>query len=62
MQILTNCLTKTADEGAVKLATSIIKRLKTTNEKIKVISYDKADGIADEKINLNKFFIGKDLE
>ena len=62
MIILTNCLTRTADEGAVKLATTLVKKLKKSDEKIKVVSYDKTNDIADENIRLNKFFIGGDLK
>lgn len=62
MIILTNCLTKTADEGAVKLATTLVKKLKKANGNFKVISYERTDEIADENINLNKFFIGGDLK
>ncbi len=62
MLILTNCLTKTADEGAVKLAASLVKRIKKTLKNCKVISYDKTNELADENISLNKFFIGGDLK
>ncbi len=58
MLILTDCLTKTADEGAVKLATSLVKRIKNC----RVISYSDTKDFADEKISINKFFISRNLK
>lgn len=59
MIVLTNGLTETADEGFLKVATSIIKRLK--NDKVKIVSYDRTTSLADEHLNLNKFLISKRL-
>ena len=42
MLILSNSLSQTADEGSLKLATSIVKRLKKENPDTYIISYERS--------------------
>lgn len=57
MIILTNCLTETADEGAVKVVNSLIKRIKKQKENVRIISYERKTRYSDWHINLNKLMI-----
>lgn len=61
MLILSNGLTDTADEGFLKVATSLIKRLKLKNPKTMVISYERKSDITDRYIELNKLLLNKEL-
>lgn len=61
MLILTNCLSKKHDEGCLKVANSLIKRLIATVENTFIISYDRNSEISNVHIKLNKLFISKKL-
>ena len=59
MVILTNGLTDTVDEGFLKVANSLIKRLKKARDDIEVVSYERKNEITDTFINPNKFMSNK---
>lgn len=61
MLILSNGLTDTADEGFLKVATSLIKRLKLKNPETMVVSYERKSKITDRYIELNKLLLNKEL-
>ena len=61
MLILSNSLTQEADEGSLKLATSIVKRIKKENEKTHIISFERTFSHSDEHLKLNKFHISAKL-
>lgn len=61
MLILTNCLTDVIDEGCLKVANSLIRRLKGIDENICVLSYDREHSLSDKHLNLNKFFLSTEL-
>lgn len=57
--ILTNGLTDVADEGFLKVANSLIKRLKNTRKDIEVVSYERQSNLTDTFIIPNKFMSSK---
>ncbi len=57
MIILSNCLTKTVDEGCLKLANSLIKKIKQKNAETTVIAYQRKSDTADVFFKTNKFFL-----
>lgn len=61
MLILSNSLTQEADEGSLKLATSIVKRIKKENEKTHIISFERTFSQSDEHLKLNKFHFSAKL-
>lgn len=61
MIILTDCLTETVDEGCLKVANSLTKRIKKNNPNATVISYGRKSKDSDIFINLNKLFWNKKL-
>ncbi len=61
MIILTNCLTKTTDEGALKVANSLIKQLKEQRSNVKVVSYERKTECSDIHLSLNKLMINPEL-
>ena len=61
MIVLSNCLTKTPDEGGLKLATSLVKRIKQKNEDTFVISFDRQSEFADIHLPINKFLLNRKL-
>ena len=61
MMILTNGLTEVADEGFLKVANSLIKRLKCARQDVKVISYERRSEITDAFIQVNKFLSNKSV-
>lgn len=61
MIILTDCLTETIDEGCIKIANSLAKRLKKNNNNTKIISCGKQSLEADFNIHTNKIFLNKSL-
>ncbi len=60
MLILTNGLTETVDEGYLKVANSLIKRIKSKTD-VQVISYERSSEISDCVMNLNKLFLNRKL-
>lgn len=61
MLIITNGLTNTADEGYLKVASSLIKRLKDKKKDCYLISYDRKNALSDCHLKLNKLFLNKEL-
>ena len=59
MVILTNGLTDIPDEGFLKVANSLIKRLKKTDKSIEIVSYERSSDITDTFIKTNKFMSDK---
>lgn len=56
MMILTDCLTEKVDEGCLKVANSLIRRMKENDSRIKVISYRRRSELSDVHLKLNVFF------
>ncbi len=61
MIILSNCLTETADEGCLKLANSLIKRIKNKQEDVTVITYQRESSISDIHLSINKLMLSNKL-
>ena len=61
MIILTNCLSTTIDEGCVKVAHNLVKRLKASDLNPYVITYERKSNISDQHLILNKFFFNRRL-
>lgn len=62
MIIITDCLTKHPDEGCLNVANSLIKRIKRKYPDTTVISFsDRTSDLSDVHMNLNKFFLNKEL-
>ncbi len=61
MMILTNGLTDVVDEGFLKVANSLVKRLKKSDSDIEVVSYERHSALSDIHINVNKFMLSKSL-
>ena len=59
MMILTNGLTDVVDEGFLKVANSLIKRMKKSRQDIEVVSYERRSEITDKFIYPNKFMSNK---
>lgn len=57
MIVLTNCLTQTADEGCLKVAVSLVKRLKESAPETTVIGYDRESPLCDVFLPLNKLML-----
>lgn len=61
MLVLSNSLTQNADEGSLKLATSIVRRLKRENKDTYIVSYERDFSESDVYLQLNKFHISREL-
>lgn len=61
MIILSDCLTETADEGSLKVASSLAGRLKARYPDTTVISYGRRSPISDVHLKLNKLLLGPGL-
>ncbi|MBR6669087.1 MAG: glycosyltransferase family 4 protein [Clostridia bacterium] len=61
MIILTNCLTDTADEGGLKVATSLARRIKAADAAVTVISCGPDAAGADRHIPANKLLLNPGL-
>lgn len=57
MIVLSNSLTDSADEGGLKLATSLVKRL----ENAYIVTYDRKSELSDEHLEINKFMLNRRL-
>lgn len=62
MVIVSNSLLEKTDEGCVKVAGSLIKRLKNSNDDVYVISFERQSELSDKHLELNKLLISKDLK
>lgn len=61
MIILSNCLTETVDEGCIKLASSLIKRIKNKQQDSTLVTYDRESPLSDIHLNINKFMVNRKL-
>lgn len=62
MLILSNSLTQSADEGSLKLASSLVKRIKTKYpDSTYVVSFEREFPDSDIHVNLNKFHLTRQL-
>ena len=61
MLILSNGLTDMADEGYLKVANSLVKRIKKAKPDTYVVSYERKSDLTDCYLNLNKLLINKKL-
>ena len=61
MIILSNCLTETVDEGCLKLANSLIKRIKNKQKDTTIITYQRESNLSDIHLNINKFMFSSKL-
>ena len=59
MMILTNGLTDVADEGFLKVANSLAKRLKKARPDCEIVSYERRSAMTDVFIDTNKFLSNK---
>lgn len=61
MLILSNALTNVVDEGCVKVANSLVKRLKKADERAFVLAFDRQSDLADEYMTVNKLLLSRSL-
>ncbi len=61
MIILTNCLTQAADEGCLKVAVSLVKRIKRARPETTVIGYDRESPLCDVFLPINKLMLNARL-
>lgn len=61
MIILSNSLTRTADEGALNIASSLIRRIKKASPDSMVITYERLAPASDLHLPLNKFLLNGKL-
>lgn len=61
MLILTNCLTDIVDEGCLKVANSLVKRVKAAEPDMTVVSYERSSPLTDHYLELNKFLLNRQL-
>lgn len=59
--ILTNCLSAKVDEGCLRLSNSLVKRIKQKYPDTYIATYDRESALSDLHLNLNKFFLNKEL-
>lgn len=61
MIIISDCLTEKIDEGCLKVANSLTKRIKQKYPDTFVISYGRKSGLSDLHMKLNKMFLNQKL-
>ena len=61
MLILTNCLSSHPDEGSLKVANSLISRLKNRFDDVSILSYERTSPQSDIHLSLNKLFLNAHL-
>lgn len=61
MIILSDCLTETADEGALKVASSLARRLRQLDDHTLVVTYDRKPDWSDMHLTLNRLFLNRAL-
>ncbi len=61
MLILSNGLTDNADEGFLKVASSLVKRLKNASDDALIVSYDREPSFSDVHLSLNKLLLNGKL-
>lgn len=61
MIIISDCLTNIIDEGCLKVANSLVKRLKKADPSTIIVSFDRKPNDSDIHMSLNKLFLNKKL-
>ncbi len=61
MVIFTNCLSETVDEGCLKVANSLIKRIKKASPDVTVVSYERKSGLSDVHVKSNKLLLTREI-
>lgn len=61
MIILSDCLTETADEGALKVASSLARRLRLCDDHTLVVTYGRKPAWSDVHLPLNRLFLNRSL-
>lgn len=61
MIILTNCLRQVIDEGCLKVASSLVRRLKKEDPGAAVITYEAEADCSDVHLSVNKFMLSRKL-
>lgn len=61
MLVLTNCLSDTPDEGCVKVASSLINRMKQLDASVQVASYERCSQLSDIHLKTNKLLLSPRL-
>lgn len=61
MIILSDCMTETDDEGCIKVANSLAKKLKAQAPETTIISYGRKPKFSDKHLKLNCLFLNKHL-
>lgn len=61
MIILSNCLTETVDEGCLKVANSLVNRIKRAHPETMVISYERSSELSDLNLQINTLMLNKTL-
>lgn len=61
MLVLSDCLTSKIDEGCLKVANSLTKRLKKSSDNTIIVSYDRKPDYSDEHMATNKLFLNPKL-
>lgn len=61
MIILTNAVRERTDEGCLKVAKSLVKRLKKAMPEARVVSYEERSDLSEHYLELNKLFLNREL-
>lgn len=61
MIILSNCITDNTDEGCIKVANSLVKRIKKHTPDLSVVSYERQSVLTDRYIEMNKLMFNYPL-
>lgn len=61
MLLLSNCLTDVADEGCLKVANSLAKRVKAADRGVTVVSFERRSALTDIHMDVNKLLISGKL-
>ena len=61
MLIFTNCLSETPDEGCLKIANGLIKRIKSFSPETKIVSYERQTSLTDLFVSSNKLLLTGDI-
>ena len=61
MLIISNSLSNISDEGCLKVAASLVSRIKKAVPETLVITYDRKSELSDVHLEINKLMLSKDL-
>ena len=62
MIIISDCLTEKTDEGCIKVANLLARRIKKANPGTVLVSYGKETDKSDVHLNLNRLFVSRELK